>query len=181
MDAPWHENYKINFQIKRFDPEQSPHPVNDPKTGKRLEVPENATLVEGMFQFGDDGRIEWISTNILEDKRYEPVRDLVQSHRYWSEANAYKALKDAGARYGPDEKEAFLRSIHLERFDKLLGHLEMKSAEFDAFANPDRLGDFALLFWIVKVDAQLPEGPRRTYSFLFEPFDGRIVSVKHLP
>jgi hypothetical protein len=180
MDAPWPHNYEVNFEIRRFDPERLSHRMNDPKTGQRLSVPENPTLLEGSFQFDDGGQLDSVWTNTLENQRYQSIRDAVQSHREWSEADAGKALKDAGARYGPDQKEAFIQSIQLARLDRLLGHLKVVSVEFDAFSNSDHLGDFPLLFWIVKADAQLPDGSSRTYSFLFEPFEGTLVSVKHL-
>lgn len=119
-------------------------------------------------------------TNSLDNKRFQSIRDLVQSHREWSEADASKALKDAGAQYDRDRTEAFTQSIHLERFEGLLGQLRIDSMEFDTFSNPDRTGDFAVLFWIVRADAQLSDGTHRTYSFLFEPFNAKLVSVKHV-
>ena len=178
--APWPDNYELNFEVTRLDPEQLSHPVNDAKTGQRLPIPENSIVLAGTFLFDDSGQLESMWTNSLDNKQYQSIRDLVQSHRDWSEADASQALKDAGAHYGPGETDALVQSIHLERFDGLLGQLKIVSVEFDTFSNPDRIGDFAVLFWLVRADAQSSNGAHRTYSFLFEPFNAKLVSVKHV-
>ena len=180
IGAAWPDNYQIDFNIQRFDPEKLSHSMNDATTGQRLAVPDNPTILEGMYQFDDEGQLEFVWTNIMGSERYTSTLGRVQSHREWSEKDAAKALKDAGARYDPDEKDRLVQSIHLKRFEKFLGTLKIASVEFETFSNSDHTGDFALLFWLVRADAQLPDGTHRTYSFLFEPFDGRLVSVKHI-
>ena len=48
------------------------------------------------------------------------------------------ALKRAGAEYGPDDKEAFVKSLPIRRLETFLGKLEVISVEFDPFAEGDR-------------------------------------------
>jgi hypothetical protein len=180
MNEAYQENLEINFGIRRFDPDKTFDAVLDSKTGKPIDVPQNAIFLEGAFQFDSNQKFESMSTNLLESNKYLSVRKLVESHREWSEADANRALKDAGARYSGQEGQALRQSIHLERFGQLIGRLKVTSAEFDAFANDEHIANFALLFWIVRAEAQMPDGTQKTYSFIFEPFDANLVMVKHI-
>jgi hypothetical protein len=119
----------------------------DLATGKRF-IREARITMEGFFQLAPSGQIERIyvwNSKLVQSEQNEKLHEIVQSHPEWSETDACKALKDAGALFGPNDQEAFLKSIHLDEFEKLLGSLRVASASFNGFANPDHAGDFALL------------------------------------
>src|SRR6266849_9110090 len=158
LDHPWRKVYGIRFEVKLDDPhtEKYLNPPVDPQTGKRLPVPEDTTFLTGSFWFDDRGGIRemWSEGPVVESKRNEAIHQLVEAHPEWSEAQAIQALKDAGARYGPGEREQLLQSLHLEKAEKLLGRLKTKSLQFNAFINEQHEGSFANLTWSVKVDAE---------------------------
>ncbi len=180
LDSPYSESTEITFDLATSNPLVSPHPMFDPKTGRLLPTPENATLIKGDFLFDRNLQFESFWTDALDSTKNRAIHDLVEKHPEWSEADAGMALKNAGARFGPNEKDALLQTIHMEKFAKLLGALTITRTEFDTFANPDHAGDFPVLFWIVRVDAQSPSGTVRKYSFAFEPFEGKLVGIKSL-
>jgi hypothetical protein len=86
-----------------------------------------------------------------------------------------QALKNAGASFGPAEKEAFVNSLHLERAEQALGRLKVLSVDF---VLPDEhIGNFAAgaFQWAVHAEAQLPDGTICKYALGFEPFKGKLI------
>jgi len=48
-------------------------------------------------------------------------------------------------------------------------------------SGPNHVGDFAQFYWTVDVDALSTEGAHRKYALFFEPFEGRLTGLEHLP
>ena len=179
VDSPWSEVYGVKFEIKRFGPGVSFNPTFDAKTGKPIPAPENATFLEGSFWFDETGGIKRVlfDGNDAHSKQNEEIRKLIDSHPEWSEVEALKALKQAGAAYGPTERDHFLQVAQLENLGRILGKHKVQSAEFHTLLNPEHEGNFAELYWQVNVDVQLPNGSAVAYVLSFEPFKGKLVSI----
>jgi hypothetical protein len=179
IDDSWRQVNAIGFDVMRYNPlsERMLNPPVDPKTGKRLAPPEN-TLLRGQVWFNREGWLHQFeaSGEAVRDKQNQEVHQLIESHPEWSEAEALKALKQAGAQYGPQEKDQFLQAIHLEKLEPFMGHLEIKAAEFEGLTEPHQ-GNFAVLSWRVELEAGLPSGKRSIYILWFEPFEGRLVGA----
>ncbi len=182
IDDSWRNLFRVGFEITPFDPEATFNPTLDQHTGKPVAAPPNAALMKGLVWFDDEGNIfkMWADgSDIIHSAQNSYIEKLIESHPEWSDAKAYEELKKAGALYGPADKEQFLRSVHLDRFERVLGRLKIKSVEFNGLST-DHVGSFAGMFWDIEVDAQLPNGIRSKYGLMFEPFGGRLVGIERL-
>lgn len=174
IDNAWDRLGRMEFEVKFFDPQVTFNIDLDQHTGKPIPPPQNATILQGMIQFDDTGHVVMEDTNTQKQK--SEIEALIESHPEWSDVKDYEELKKAGALYGPADKEQFVRSIHFDRFERFLGHLEIKSAEFDGVSEV-HTGSFASLVWSVRASAQFPDGTPRTYVLSFEPFRGRLIGI----
>jgi hypothetical protein len=117
-------------------------------------------------------------SDAVHEQQVEDLRQLVESHPDWSNAQAVNALKQAGARFGPDDKEAFVNSLPLDKAERFLGKLKITLVEFN-YPDRDRTGHFAApaLDWTVQAEAELPDGTHPRYGLRFEPFEGKLTSL----
>jgi hypothetical protein len=77
-----------------------------------------------------DLRRVWVSGPFV-DGRQEKLMKEVDAHPEWSDEQVVKALKAAGARFGPDDREAFLRALPLKELEPFTGRLEVRSVYFN--------------------------------------------------
>ena len=172
-DASWREISGVYFKVAPFSAAE-PDPLVAPN--------ESASLLGGSFWLTPQrqyGRIFQVHASaVLYEKQINAVRGLIESHPEWSDAEAIQALKAAGARYGPREKEEFVSSLHLERAERFLGKLTIKSVEFRG-PSADHTGQFAAgtLDWVVQTEAEFSDGTHCEYGFTFEPFAGKLMSL----
>ncbi len=185
IDHTWRQSGGIRFDVKLYDPlsERMLNPPVDGKTGKQLSPPDNTVLLEGLFTFNQEGRLEhmFAAGDVVHSKQNDAIRKLVESHPEWSEDEAVGALKKAGARYGPADRDQFLQAIHLERFARSLGRLKIELVEFNELS-PDHTGSFAAAAfnWTVKAEGRAPNRTHCRYSLGFEPFGGKLISVSRM-
>lgn len=182
IDESWRNIRKIQFLIDRYDPlsERMLNPPFDPKTGRRLSPPKNV-VCQGQIWFTTDGHLDQFAIAdcpVDHGKDNRAIRALVQSHPEWSSAQAFDALNRAGAQYGPANKDALVKAIDLKKYEPFLGQFSVESAEFEGLSEPHE-GSFAFLHWSVKLEIHLPDGKHDEYSFLFEPFSGKLTQVIH--
>lgn len=172
-DASWREISGVYFKVTPSSTEE-PNPLTDPNP--------TPNHLGGFFWLRPQqlGRIQQFAASFdaVHAKDLKAVRDLVESHPEWAETAAIRALKQAGARYGPAEKEEFVNSLHLEKAERFLGRLKLKSVEFNGLS-PIHTGNFAAgsLDWVVQAEAELPDGTHVDYGFTFEPFGGKLIFV----
>jgi hypothetical protein len=183
-DVSWGEFHGFTFSVTRFAPGMSWNTTADAITGKITPPPENSTFLEGSswVDYQGHGRIIRLifEGDLACSRQNKAIRELVQSHPEWSEDEATRALKKAGAHYGPDDKQQFLQSIHLDKFERVLGRLQIRLVEFQGLS-PDHVGNFAAPFWVVQAEGHFPDGTRRTYGFSFEPFEGKLTGLSEIP
>jgi hypothetical protein len=115
-------------------------------------------------------------TDSPDREKLEILCKLVRSHPEWTESQAVSALKQAGARFGPDDKEAFMNSLPFDKTERFLGRLKITSAEFN-LVRPDSTNEFGMVSmdWSVRAEAQFTDGGSGIYIFAFEPFDGKLT------
>lgn len=183
LDDSWKQVSEMRFAIDLYDPltEKMLNPPFDPKTGKRLSAPVNAVLLQGNIWFNREGQLHQFSVGACEaahSQENEAVRKLVESHPEWSEDKAVSALRRAGARYAPQNKEELLKTVEIEKYEPFFGHFTVKSVEFDGLADPHE-GSFASLWWSIKLQAESPRRSNATYTLVFEPFEGKLIQVIH--
>ncbi len=183
IDHSWRQLYEIRFEITPFPPEVANNPPTiDQHTGKPVPRPSNAPLMNGLAWFNDEGHLfkMWADrSDIIHSAQNNDMEQLIESHPDWPNAKAYDELKKAGALYGPTDKDQFLRSVQLDRFEKLLGNLKVRSVKFNGLPD-EHVGSFAVMFWVIDADAQLPDGTRCTYGLIFEPFGGRLTQIERI-
>jgi hypothetical protein len=177
----WNKIFGFQFKVVRFAPDFPWNPTFDVGTGKVRGTPENTSFLQGSTWIGYHGEILHFVLNgeLAHSRQNETLRELVDSHPEWSEKQAIRALKNAGAQYGPAEKQQFIDSLHLDRAEKALGHLEIKLVEFDGVSS-EHVGNFARFFWIVHAQGQTPGGAHRNYGLSFEPFAGRLTTLNEI-
>jgi hypothetical protein len=193
----WGQFTDVSFTIKRFSSGTSWNVMIDGKTGKWIPPPQNTNFLEGhtrMTPRGDLWQLDFTG-ELAHSKRNEALAKLVESHPEWSDERAGRALKEAGALYGPADTDEFTRSLHLPDLEKSLG-LRIASADdlrrsyggktvriidFDGWSNPDHEGSFTGFDWVVRMQADLPGGRARNYAFAFEPFEGKLIGIFQFP
>lgn len=95
---------------------------------------------------------------------------------HWNDAQIIEVLKKSGAKYGPEEKEAFLAQIPIEKLRMFIGTVHVESSEF-RLRNPQPSGSGALMYWEVEATSA-ESGPNRVrWTLIFEPIGGRLISV----
>lgn len=107
----------------------------------------------------------------VHEQQLEKLRQMMESHPEWSTVQIAGAVKEAGAHFAPDEKDAFANSLPFNKTERFLGRLKISSIEFK-YPNHEQKGHFAAgtLTWTVRADAELPDGSHPQYVFEFEPF-----------
>jgi len=185
IDDSWRQIYGIRFDVYLYNPlsERMLNPPYDAKTGKQLSPLENPVLLEGLLSFNRDGSLQqtYVDGEVVHTKQNQAIQELIESHPEWSEDQEIHALKEAGAKYGPADKEQFIKSLHLEKAERFLGRAKILSVDFNS-PSPDHEGNFAAgaLDWAVHAEAELPDGAHVKYLLSFEPFDGKLVGIHRM-
>ena len=97
----------------------------------------------------------------------------------WTDAQLAAALREAGAKFGPDRKAEFLRSFPREQLRPFMaGDLEVVSAEFYFERNPQMQLPPT---WLVQTKWRALDGRESDCSLTFEPFHGYITSISLTP
>jgi len=90
-------------------------------------------------------------------------------------AERIAALKRAGARFGPNDKEDFLKSDPLAKLENFLGRLQIISVEFAKFNRDDRSDFSDEMEWNVRAMASRTDGSATKYLLQYEQYDGKLV------
>jgi hypothetical protein len=146
-----------------------PPKASDPVLGARFTFDSRTNLL----------RLLWISGPVVNGRLNNLILDL-NHHPDWSDTQVVKALKDAGAKYGPDDREAFLRSLPLKTLEPFTGHLDVVSADFGVRlpASLDEEESGFDLTWAVEAKWRSRDGHLEAdYFLLFEPFDGALMNL----
>jgi hypothetical protein len=192
----WGQFTRVDFTIKRFSWNSTWNVMIDGKTGKEISPPENTKFLEGkvqMFPHGDLWQMDFVG-ELAHSKENEVIAMLVQSHSEWSDERAGRALKKAGALYGPADKDVFTRSLRLPDLERSLGLTILSadnakeagattepSIEFEGWTTTAHDSYFTGFVWTVRMYAGLAGGHARKYAFDFEPFEGKLVGIFQLP
>jgi hypothetical protein len=118
-----------------------------------------------------------ISGPFVDDRVYKISKE-VDEHAEWSDDEVAARLKAAGAKFGPDDREAFLRALPLKKLEPVTGPLELVDA---GFIGRNRVGDEPVtnLGWIVSAKLYSADGKYETDTILlFEPFEGALWSYR---
>jgi hypothetical protein len=195
--SPWGEfTHGFDFKITHYGSERSCIVPLHLSPGTVIPQPETITCLKGQIWIGPQGEIVrfWADGELAHSQQNEAIGRLVELHREWSDEQAGRALKEAGALYGPADKDEFVRSLHLPYLEKSLGLTILSDEDlkqvydravplirFDGWSNPEHEGSFTGFDWVVLMKARLPDGSVGKYAFGFEPFEGKLTGINHLP
>jgi hypothetical protein len=122
------------------------------------------------------------SSESANEQKLTAFRNLVESHPEWSDEQAISALKQAGARFGPNDKDAFLCTLPLDKMERFLGHLKVTSVEFSHLqSGVEHNRTLGRLDWSVHAKAQFSDGTSSDYQLVFEPFQGKLTMLSRDP
>jgi hypothetical protein len=147
---------------------RSPNPSSAERVGQ----------LSAHFQFdGRDYRISSFvaSGSLVNDAKQEAIAKLVDEHPEWTDPDLTVALRRAGAKFGPDQKEELLARFPVHELEPILGKIEMGPAQF-AFRGNSQAPHYALMNWSIRFQAT--SGTKQDqYAVFLEPFDGRVVAL----
>jgi hypothetical protein len=134
--------------------------------------------MDGMFLFNRSGELERAfihSDSLTNAQKNEAVHSEANSHSEWTDSQAIEALKQAGATYGPWNKNGFLKSLPVVGLqDAFGGKVTVESGNFETLS-ATREGDFAIFHWTVGFRVQGHAQKAIEYKAIFEPFGGRLT------
>jgi hypothetical protein len=144
-----------------------------PDLAKRAEP-----VLGASFEFDLEKRLlrkVWVSGPFV-DGRLDKLKKELDEHPDWPDSRLVEALKAAGAKYGPDDRVAFLRAIPLKELEPYTGRMEVISARFGVrFPADEGERPKADLTWFVDAKWRSPDGQREAFrTMTFEPFDGAL-------
>jgi hypothetical protein len=140
-------------------------------------------LITAYFDFDTESQLEGVSISgesLVNAARNSQISQSVNAHRNWTDSQIARALKDAAAKYGPEDKSKFIRALPLRELTPFLGPLTIKSVEFQ-MRHGQTGGALAELFWVVEGVASRTNGQLHNYMLCFEPFDGKLTSLRRIP
>jgi hypothetical protein len=135
-------------------------------------------FINALFEFDKPGRLFTFSSDgpaVGKPEEFERVKQLVELHPEWTDAQDIAVLLKAGAPYGPEGKDKFLKVIPLDQLEKLIGKVTIVSAEFETVA--DHQQGYALLHWVVIAKVKSSDRGEGTYRMYFEPFKGALTNM----
>jgi len=112
-------------------------------------------------------------------KRLASLTADAQAHPQWQEQELAAAMSAAGARFGPDKRQAFMDNLQWKRFVPVFGSTPPRVVSFSWRLGRRDLGsdDVIAPSWVVKVDVHDSRFARGCYALIFEPIDGSLLSV----
>jgi hypothetical protein len=134
-------------------------------------------VLKAIFRFDDHDHLTTFSAEGIAIGNREAlwgVTQQIRQHPLMTDSEIFAALKKAGAKYGPNDKELILKDFPFARLERFLGRLRIGSADYLA----PRQGGIITEnnSWTVTAQATQRDGSVITYKLEFEQFKGDLVS-----
>jgi len=179
----------VTVQVGAFQPFEADRPspvfdiwVSEVRPTEPIKASPNISSAERVghlsthYQFDPrDDQILWMTAtgSFVNIEKYQALTNLVDEHPEWDETHMTQALTAAGAKFGPDQKQALLLKFPTSQLEAVLGKIEIQSAQFVFHANAEPpLG--ATLRWTIRFHATMA-AKTNAYFVSMEPFEGRVV------
>ncbi len=148
--------------------------AHDPLTEKPKSLPPGQEpLLSGHCQMGGDYMINFTGS-LSNWSEFEKFSDLVKSHPEWSDAKILERLKEEGARFTPDQKDALIAQLPLQRLSGILGPTHLDSVDFKIRDNA--YTEVLDLGWTISFSVTA-QGVTKHFFLYIEPFSGRVVDL----
>jgi hypothetical protein len=136
-------------------------------------------FLSARFWFDADGRLtnyNTVSPGVREFEEMNHFASLVLSHPEMSDAEVLAALKNAGAKYGPNDQDEFVKHAPIAALEPFLGKLQVLSVSYaPLFENRNNVAEWPK--WTIKVKATRDDGADAFYELSFEQFRGELRSL----
>ena len=149
------------------------------KAGAAPTVFTEKVVLDALFGFDRDGILEDLrvhSSRILSDAKLDNLRQLVDTHRGWTDLQVENALKKAGAQFGPSDRDTLIRALPREALEEALGLFKVESSEFH-LRHEQPSGSLAELYWEVVVSSTTTERRPLRWALTLEPFTGKVTAL----
>lgn len=133
----------------------------------------------GDFEFDASGRLSSYDLGrpgIRQLEQRNKFAEFVLSHPEMTDAEVVTALKKAGAKYGPEDKQQFIKNLPIQKLEPFLGKLQLISVTFQPLQDSRTNVDIWPL-WQVKVQSKQNHRPDVIYEMFFEQFEGELTSL----
>lgn len=139
----------------------------------------NEAILAASFQMHPDGGVNRLGVNgpFVNSQKNEEIRKNIDAHQEWTDEQVIRALKEAGASYGPDQREAVIEKIQLLHLERLLGKFTIKSAGFHLRSQSRENFQGADLFWEIDLTPQSVRHRKMIYAVFVEPFEGKPYMI----
>lgn len=134
------------------------------------------------FTFDKQGRLKDFNAEgpaVNDGEADKGIFEIVTAHPEWTDEQVIAAIKENGTKYGPNDKEEFVKNLPLQKLEPFLGKLKVESVEFiplDA-----RTGISAWNDWIVNALAKQKDGTTLKYRMFFDHRDGKLIGLDVIP
>jgi hypothetical protein len=109
------------------------------------------------------------------NNRLAAVRDVINAHPDWTDAQVLATAKEQGIRFGPDNKAIMLRLVPLHELGAFYGSLRIEKVVYNLYDGQKCAGcAFADLSWYIEA---AETGTLRRLRMSVEPFEGKITSI----
>ena len=108
---------------------------------------------------------------------FDRVYETVQNHPKFGEDEIAALWKQSGAKYGPQNKDAFLKDLPVQKLEQFLGKITDITTQFGP-RKEDGSGPPWWGMWIVKAKTKRSG---LVYEMVFEPFNGDLISIMTIP
>jgi hypothetical protein len=145
-------------------------------------------ILTAYFYFDKDSRLERVvilGDSLANDSKNIRILEALGARRPRSVSRLTRLLKEADAKYGPEDKESFLKSLPIKDMEPFLGKLTVKAVDFhlahDESGSSVTTVDTttaAEMEWVVQMDARSADGKSQSYILGFEPFAGKLKSLR---
>jgi hypothetical protein len=165
------------FTIPTSPAETSPDPQHHAENCSKGPIYPKQFLTSA-FAFGEGGELLNFSATgpaVGNQNAYGEVSKLADEHPEFSSNQVAEAMKQAGAKFGPNDKKDFVNNLPIAILERFLGKIRLISVEFTGLDRP------ILPMWIVIAKAKTTAGNNTAYEMRFEPFKGDLISLETIP
>jgi hypothetical protein len=137
-------------------------------------------LLISSFEFQDGNLISFGAKGpaVGNQEKYQQVVSQLVDQPDMTDAEAATILKQAGARYGPTDKDDFLKHLPLEKLSPFVGSATLIAATLPSVAKEGLKSRWPE--WHVRAKAKPAGRQESTYEMWFEPFRGDLVRLSEV-
>lgn len=177
FDRDW--TYMPPFEVDVGSAEKGHIDLVGGRYRKPAQMVERKSTLAASFEFEPDGFLADFhvrSDTVTFSSKSDEMRARVDAHPGWSDQQVTVAMEEAGARFGPTQHDAVLKTVPVKTLEPFIGALQIDSAEFRLrHRQPPQA--IAELYWAVLGRSQIASGRQFQWDLIIEPFHGRLVRL----